>query len=308
MQAFRPTATQTIHSGTTLYVTLPLRSLEYRLFPLCRTQRSMLSLKRSRTIPLKCGNFTIGAVESKSPALEGTFDRDHKTPRYLLAKPNDAHRALATLAHPPTLARIAPQHTRPRVLHITQNVDALALRVLESLPTTEGDNDPAKDALIEMHGNIFLTRCTSCNHIQRSYAPTLAAALAELERRPAADGDQGGAKPVVTLEQLPKCGGDAWAGSNRYGRCGGLLRPEVVWFGEVPPMMGEISRQLSACDFLLVVGTSSTVSRILVSDLWRSLILGMHGIAGSSGRWVRGTGEKKWGHSCGVQRWAILRR
>lgn len=251
-------------------------------------------------------------MESKSQFSKVYLTETIKHQRYLLAKPNNAHRALAALAHPPTLARVAPQHTRPRVIHITQNVDALALRVLESLPTTEGDSNPlAKDALIEMHGDIFLTRCTSCNYIQRSYAPILAASLAELKQPPSSSTDGAkdeGAKPAVTVEQLPKCGGDAWAGSNRYGRCGGLLRPEVVWFGEVPPFMGEISRQMSTCDFLLVVGTSSTVSRILALDLWRSFILGIHGIAGSSSGWVRGAGEEKWGHSCGVQPWAVHQR
>lgn len=187
----------------------------------------------------------------------------HKCFRYLLAKPNNAHRALAVLAYPPTLSRVAPQHTTPRVLHVTQNVDALALRVLESLPTIvpgqgEGNNSDefVREALVEMHGDIFVTRCTSCQHIQRSYEPVLAGALAELERHTSTDG------VAVTLEQLPKCGGDTWAGSNRYGRCGSLLRPEVVWFGEVPPSMGEIARRMSKCDLLLVVGTSSTVCSI----------------------------------------------
>ncbi|KAG6847861.1 hypothetical protein H0H93_005463 [Arthromyces matolae] len=173
---------------------------------------------------------------------------------YLLAKPNLAHYALATLAHVPTLERIAPVSARP--IHVTQNVDALALRVLESLPaSSEGeDQPPPAESLIEMHGDIFVTRCTSCQHLQRSYAPQLSAALAEIEKEQ--DSNQ---EPSLTIQQLPKCGGDSWQGSNRYGRCGGLLRPEVVWFGEVPPRSGEISRKMSGCDMLLVVGTSSIV-------------------------------------------------
>ncbi|KAG6910403.1 hypothetical protein DXG01_010758 [Tephrocybe rancida] len=177
---------------------------------------------------------------------------------YLLAKPNTAHYALATLAHAPTLARIAPCTARPT--HVTQNIDALALRVLESLPPSkEGDEDasPLAEAIIEMHGDIFVTRCTSCRHVQRSYAPELAAALTAFEN---AKSDGADPQLPITLDQLPKCGGDTWAGSNRYGHCGGLLRPEVVWFGEVPPRSGEIARKMSGCDMLLVVGTSSIVS------------------------------------------------
>ncbi|EDR09458.1 uncharacterized protein LACBIDRAFT_319074 [Laccaria bicolor S238N-H82] len=163
---------------------------------------------------------------------------------YLKAKPNNAHRALATLALPSALSRIAPC-SMSQPLHITQNVDSLSLRLLESL------SPEAAEGLIEMHGSIFVTKCTSCQKVMRSYAPSLASAL---------DGDEdSNAKRDVPLCQLPKCGGDSWAGSNRYGNCGGLLRPEVVWFGEMPPLMGEVSRKMSQCDLLLVVGTSSTV-------------------------------------------------
>jgi NAD-dependent deacetylase sirtuin 5 len=66
----------------------------------------------------------------------------------------------------------------------------------------------------------------------------------------------------IPIEKLPRCGGDQWAGSNRYGKCGGLLRPDVVWFGEVPPLMGEISRKITWCDFLIIIGTSSLVSAV----------------------------------------------
>ncbi|XP_006463938.1 hypothetical protein AGABI2DRAFT_187357 [Agaricus bisporus var. bisporus H97] len=181
---------------------------------------------------------------------------------YLLAKPNPAHYALGLLAHPPVLARIAPCHSLSRpssIRHITQNIDALALRVIESLPSDanmSSESSRVEEAIVEMHGDIFVTRCISCQHINRSYEPQLASTLAHLELQ-----SQPSMKPdgIITVDQLPKCGGDAWAGSNRYGRCGGLLRPEVVWFGEVPPQSGEIARMMSTCDMLLVVGTSSIV-------------------------------------------------
>lgn len=238
----------------------------------------------------------------------------HKNFRYLLAKPNNAHRALAALAYPPTLSRVAPHHTTPRVLHVTQNVDALALRVLESLPAIapgqgEGNtrDEFVRDALVEMHGDIFVTRCTSCQHVQRSYAPVLAGALSELEQHKRIDETQA-ANPVitVTLEQLPKCGGDTWAGSNRYGRCGGLLRPEVVWFGEVPPSMGEIARRMSRCDLLLVVGTSSTVCCMLgcYCNLVNHCDL-LFFLPGTPSSWFCSTGEEEWRCSCSVQSRAL---
>ena len=43
--------------------------------------------------------------------------------------------------------------------------------------------------------------------------------------------------------------------------CGekGGMRPDVVWFGEMPYEMEEISRALGACDLFISVGTSGTV-------------------------------------------------
>ena len=148
------------------------------------------------------------------------------------------------MALPSVQARVTPSSAPP--LHITQNVDDLSLRVLETLPSAM--KAASKELLMEMHGSIFTTRCQSCQHTQRTYATPLASALEE-----ASEGD------VIPLEKLPRCGGDEWAGSNRYSKCGGLLRPDVVWFGEMPPLMGDIARKLNGCDLLLVVGTSSTV-------------------------------------------------
>ena len=44
-------------------------------------------------------------------------------------------------------------------------------------------------------------------------------------------------------------------------RCGGLLRPGVIWFGEAldPDTIGRAFALAHACEVLLVVGTSSLV-------------------------------------------------
>ncbi len=39
----------------------------------------------------------------------------------------------------------------------------------------------------------------------------------------------------------------------------GLLRPHVVWFGEMPLFMGEIEAALSQCDLFVSIGTSGNV-------------------------------------------------
>ena len=41
--------------------------------------------------------------------------------------------------------------------------------------------------------------------------------------------------------------------------CGGGLRPDVVWFGEVPYRLGDIERHLGAASVFVSIGTSGTV-------------------------------------------------
>ena len=61
----------------------------------------------------------------------------------------------------------------------------------------------------------------------------------------------------IELKSLPKCG-----------QCGGLTRPGVVWFGEEIELLDVIDNKVeNQCDFIMVVGTSST---ILHSDPVRS--------------------------------------
>jgi NAD-dependent deacetylase len=44
-------------------------------------------------------------------------------------------------------------------------------------------------------------------------------------------------------------------------RCGSLLRPHIVWFGESlsPDDLDDCSRALKHCDVLLIIGTSGVV-------------------------------------------------
>jgi len=77
--------------------------------------------------------------------------------------------------------------------------------------------------LIELHGNIERVKCFDCG------------------RAPAAFDDP---------EAVPRCA-----------RCGGLLRPDVVWFGEMLPERAIARAQDAAqrCDLFLSVGTSNVV-------------------------------------------------
>ena len=78
--------------------------------------------------------------------------------------------------------------------------------------------------MVEMHGTIWRLRCTSCDY-------------ARDDRR------------VPLPEVPPSCA------------CGALLRPDVVWFGEMlqPAHLDAAHQALAHCDALLVVGTSGLV-------------------------------------------------
>lgn len=47
--------------------------------------------------------------------------------------------------------------------------------------------------------------------------------------------------------------------SVRCGVCGGVLRPAIVWFGEVPYALERIAGAVAACDLFVSVGTSGLV-------------------------------------------------
>ncbi|KAF9047654.1 sirtuin [Panaeolus papilionaceus] len=225
----------------------------------------------------------------KKYSLHTTFDDDpsgswqfyHR--RRLIAlssKPNAAHLAIASLYLPTVKHRIIPHATSPP-LHVTQNLDELAISAIDALSHHDREAHAAKEEgkanLIQMHGSLFQTRCLSCKHSKHTREPYLSNVFRPVvgsETGPpgppdasmtgpdgSLEGAQVNAETFIDIprESLPRCGGDDWSGSNRYGRCGGLLRPDVVWFGEVPPLMGEIARKVTWCDLLIVVGTSGIV-------------------------------------------------
>lgn len=78
--------------------------------------------------------------------------------------------------------------------------------------------------ILELHGNIWRVRCTKCGKITE-------------DRR-------------VPLPELPLCS-----------ECQGLLRPDVVWFGESldPEILRKAYQALDSCQMMLVIGTSGIV-------------------------------------------------
>ncbi|BDV31168.1 NAD-dependent deacylase [Microbacterium terricola] len=76
--------------------------------------------------------------------------------------------------------------------------------------------------LLHMHGELFRARCTHCR------------------ARPQWQGD------LIGLPPCPECGVAA-------------LRPDVVWFGEMPYGLDEIERAVATCDLFVSIGTSGAV-------------------------------------------------
>lgn len=172
--------------------------------------------------------------------------------RCLKASPNAAHHAIAALARADVRARLMPSSAQAPLV-ITQNFDGLSVRALAALDLPEEDAAIAKERLIEMHGSAYYTICTECKKRNYTSDTPLSPALAGYTADNYHSCD-------IPLADLPRCGGSNYNGGNRFGACGGLLRPGIVWFGEAPYSQGEIARVINWADLLIVVGTSSLVS------------------------------------------------
>ncbi|ASJ03078.1 NAD-dependent protein deacylase [Thermococcus profundus] len=123
------------------------------------------------------------------------------------ARPNDAHLALAELERMGIIRAV-----------ITQNVDDL-------------HREAGTENLIELHGNIFRVKCTSCNYSE------------DLKK-------SGRLEEFLKGNGVPKCP-----------NCGSQLRPDVVWFGEPLPKeaLEKAFELASKADLVLVIGTSGVV-------------------------------------------------
>jgi NAD-dependent SIR2 family protein deacetylase len=152
-------------------------------------------------------------------------------PRIAKARPNAAHRALARLERALGFARL-----------VTQNVDGLHQRA--------GSAD-----VVELHGNLARVVCLDCGtaHMRDAIQRLLEDANPGFLDGSAAVAPDGDAD--VDVADL-----DAFAVA-ACPRCGGDLKPDVVFFGENVPRerVASAMRALEAADAMLVVGSSLMV-------------------------------------------------
>ncbi len=151
-------------------------------------------------------------------------------PRFTAADPGAAHHALASWQQGGSLARL-----------ITQNVDGLHQRA--------GNRD-----VIDLHGRLDVVVCLTCR--DRTSRASVQAAMATANARwnasaaTAPDGDADIDPAAIESFEAPRCG-----------QCGGLLKPDVVFFGEnVPGSRYEDPRDaVAVADAILVAGSSLMV-------------------------------------------------
>jgi NAD-dependent SIR2 family protein deacetylase len=188
-----------------------------------------------------------GVRRGKAPVQGPEFRRDEAVRKRYWARsmvgypvlsrtrPNAGHRAIAELQRAGKLAAV-----------ITQNVDGLHQRA---------GSDDSTGSLIELHGNIHRVVCLACEatftrDFVQAQLEQANPGMASTQAAPLPDGDAHLEPESLADFQVPTCL-----------HCGGMLKPDVVFFGDgVPRHCSEGSQRLvDETDALLVIGSSVMV-------------------------------------------------
>lgn len=151
-------------------------------------------------------------------------------PRFADALPNAAHQALVKLEQLGHVSQL-----------VTQNIDGLHQRA-------------GQQRVLELHGSLAEVICLKCASLSSRFE--LQARLARLNPQlsergePVPDGDADVPDSLVANVKVPDCE-----------RCGGILKPQVVFFGgSVSPIVAaQVSESVARSDGVLVVGSSLQV-------------------------------------------------
>ncbi len=170
-----------------------------------------------------------GIPDFRSPGgLWSRFDPGDFTIDKFLSSPETRRRQWRFLLAEGILSGALPNaaHRAIAALERTGKLSCVITQNIDNLHQKAGNSS---ERVYELHGNVQWVRCLSC---EVRYA--LPEVLAKRE----------GSRDV------PVCG-----------RCGGILKPDVVFFGEALPAetLYQATVQAKACDVLLVVGSSLVV-------------------------------------------------
>lgn len=168
-----------------------------------------------------------GAGVSAESGL-GTFrDREGLWTRYdpnVVATPEGFARNPALVRQFYSARRQNCLAARPNAAHAALARLQAAMPGAVTLVTQNVDDlhERAGATAIHMHGELLRSLCAACGHGWPDRAP------------------------IDAESRCPSCGAAA-------------VRPDVVWFGEMPCRMEEIAEALAACDLFVSIGTSGTV-------------------------------------------------
>jgi NAD-dependent deacetylase len=170
-----------------------------------------------------------GIPDFRSPGgLWSRFDPEDFTIDRFLTSPETRKRQWRFLFANEQLRDAQPNEAHAAIAEFERLglLDCVITQNIDNLHQKAG-NDPAR--VYELHGNMRRIRCLGCDE---------AFALDGLLRAGAAAGE------------VPACP-----------FCGGLLKPDVVFFGEALPekTLTEATRRAAACDLMIVVGSSLVV-------------------------------------------------
>lgn len=159
----------------------------------------------------------------RDPGLVWEF-YNHRRELARTCAPNPAHTALARLE-----ARW--RDAGGTFTLITQNIDGL-------------HEQAGSENVVRLHGSLWQVRCLSCGEVIANRDVPIAPAFAG-----SGSPDPDAVARRFTEAELPHC------------RCGGVLRPHVVWFGEALAVsdLSAATDAIDRCDVLLVIGTSAVV-------------------------------------------------
>ena len=174
----------------------------------------------------------------RDPALVHAF-YDARRAKLGTVEPNAAHRALARL----------DEQWSGELLLVTQNVDDLHERA-------------GSKRLIHMHGELTRGWCLACDERFGWEGPMGEALRDAASRGSAAPQDERNQTTAHAEEALSEA--EVPSRSTRLNICPvcrtvGRVRPDIVWFGEMPYGMDRIEQALQRCDLFVSIGTSGAV-------------------------------------------------
>lgn len=174
----------------------------------------------------ECQNLATPSAFRTHPSLVWEFYH-YRRELVRQCTPNNGHIALAKF-------EAQMEEAGKEFLLVTQNVDGLHRRA-------------GSKNIIELHGSLYRTKCTKCGNIEENRDSPICPALEGFGAP-----DRNTANANLDISDLPTC---------RESDCYGLLRPDIVWFGENLDW-DHIDRAETTSrnsDLILVIGTSSVV-------------------------------------------------